>query len=45
MKTRALHVMDIAFSNFDSCDNEDTCDGIWFDELKKNYVGIDRMKK
>lgn len=45
MKTRALHVMDISFAQFDSCDNEDTCDGIWFDELKRNFVGVDRMKK
>lgn len=45
IKTRALHVMDITFASFDSCDNAETCDGIWYDELRKNFVGIDRMRR
>ena len=45
IKTRALHVMDIAFASFDNCDNSETCDGIWFDDQKKNFVGVDSMRR
>ena len=44
IKARSTFVQDIAFGSFDQCDNENTCDALWFNEAKDKFIGIDRFK-
>lgn len=44
IKARSTYVKDIAFGYFDNCDNNEYCDAFWFDEDKKHFIGVDRLK-